>query len=333
MVRNSAIDGVRALAAIAVLCFHTRMVGFRAGFFGVDIFFVLSGFLITSILAREIDKTGHIAFGHFYLRRLLRLAPPLLVVVIAYVVLAPYLFTNESAWRWSDAAISMFYVSDYSLAFWHVPHILAFTWSLSVEEHYYLLWPLALLVVMRAPAKRRIFIMLVLFALATVWRSYVYYVSNDWMQTYFRFDSHLTGLLLGGLIALLPEKKFMHQARVIFLLGAVGIMICLLVLKSFQPIVMLGGFTAVEISAAFVIFALSRDQYMIGAKLLSVPPLPFLGLISYAIYLWHYPIAVLLRSHLSRIPLTFATLGLSIILATVSYFCIERPMAVWRRHL
>src|SRR5690349_20309645 len=140
MSRNSALDGARALAVLLVLLHHTRVPGFAGGFIGVDVFFVLSGYLITSILLREADSAGDIRIGRFLLRRALRLYPPLLLMLSAVLILGPSIWPTEQLGM--PVLISALYLSDYATAFYGPLSVIGHTWSLAVEEHFYLLWPI-----------------------------------------------------------------------------------------------------------------------------------------------------------------------------------------------
>ncbi len=125
---------------VLVISDHCGVPVFDQGYFGVDLFFVLSGFLITRLLVDEIDATGRVDVQRFYLRRLLRLTPPLLLFLTAYLVIAPSLWPQlDLMVHVRDVALVAFYLSDYSQAFWNNPKVLIHTWSLSVEEHFYLI--------------------------------------------------------------------------------------------------------------------------------------------------------------------------------------------------
>src|SRR5687768_11060779 len=130
------LDGLRALAVCAVLAFHAGAPMAQSGYLGVDLFFVLSGFLITSILVAEHERSGTIAVGRFYVRRALRLYPSLLLMLAVFVVVAPLLWPELPAARY--ALWSALYLSDYTRALIGEPEVLSYTWSLSVEEHFYL---------------------------------------------------------------------------------------------------------------------------------------------------------------------------------------------------
>jgi peptidoglycan/LPS O-acetylase OafA/YrhL len=184
-----------------VLGYHCRVPGLNPGYFGVDVFFVLSGWLITRLLVEETEAQGRIDLPQFYLRRLLRLGPPLLLLLLVYLAVAPTIWPQLSEGEHlRDAALTGFYLSDYAFAFWEIPKLLRHSWSLSVEEHFYLIWPLVVLLLARCDARRRILILAGLFVLATAWRVFEYY-HTGWDATYYRFDTRISGLILGALLA------------------------------------------------------------------------------------------------------------------------------------
>ena len=198
---------MRAIAALLVVADHCRIPGFEGGFYGVDLFFVLSGYLITRLLIDEHTSSGSIDLPRFYLRRYLRLTPPLLALLAAYLVFGPILWPQfDLWWHVRDALVAAFYISDYARAFLQLPHIVQHTWSLGVEEHFYLLWPLALLGLLRLPARWRPAALFGLFVAATAWRMIWYDDVSDWPETYFRFDTRMAGLMLGALMVTLPPE-------------------------------------------------------------------------------------------------------------------------------
>ena len=304
-----ALDGLRALAVLAVIGFHMHVPHMGGGYMGVDVFFVLSGFLITSILLSE-EAAGGIRLVKFYLRRARRLYPALLGMVALYL-----LTDSKSLVAWQDAGIALAYLSDYSVAFWHRPMVLQHTWSLAVEEHFYLLWPLLLPFVAKLPRKGIVYLLGAVFIADTVWRMYV-----DQFAGYgagFRFDTRLTGLTLGCLIAFLPRREFpwwipyaVFVALAAWLWSPPGFML---------PILLGPGLTMMEIAAAFAVLWAAN-----GARVLSWEPLAYIGRISYGLYLYHYPIYLLVRTTttdwrviaLWTVPATFA-------LAMLSYHTIE----------
>lgn len=290
------LDGLRALAVLVVVGVHTGVPGFAGGAIGVDVFFVLSGYLITRLL-RESRPT----LGEFYLRRFWRLTPPLALMLAVYVVVYSVLIPGYPHWR--DALLSLAYLTDYSRAFWHLPTYVAHTWSLSVEEHFYLIWPLVLL--RWNPSLRTL---VVAYALATVWRWL------PWQEAaYLRFDTRIAPLLLGCIIAHVPRGRFPAWPALIALAAGTA-----LDPWQWDGVAGAGAVMAVEAAAACAILGTSPAW-------LSHRWAVYLGKLSYGIYLWHVLISVYLVDVMlvSWREAVIYTLPGSIALAAVSYHTIE----------
>ncbi|HVV80330.1 MAG TPA: acyltransferase [Pseudolabrys sp.] len=332
---NPAFDGLRAIAAMLVLGYHCRVPGLNPSYFGVDVFFVLSGFLITRLLAEETEAQGRIDLPQFYLRRLLRLGPPLLLLLLVYLTVAPTIWPQLSEGEHlRDAALTGFYLSDYAFAFWEIPKLLRHSWSLSVEEHFYLIWPLVVLLLARCDARRRILILAGLFVLATAWRVFEYH-HTGWVATYYRFDTRISGLILGALLATcLPSIGQIsdRMANIIGVIACAVLVICLRVGYWRSPWALVTITTLIEMSAAGLLVSASVSQSWVSTTL-STPPLAALGVISYGVYLWHYPIAAYFRDWLpwqQAVPIVAIS---AIAAATVSYLTIERPLRRYRHSL
>lgn len=290
-----AMDGLRAIAVLMVIGFHSRVPGFEGGFIGVDIFFVLSGYLISRVLTENPD------LARFYVRRARRLIPALALMLTAYVAIAPFIDPTYPHAR--DTLLSFFYLSDYAVAFWDIPKYLRHTWSLSVEEHFYLLWPL--IFVRWRPGVRAL---LIAYLVATAWR----WNWTGFLEAYSRFDTRLSGLLLGCVIAQLRIRYTFPAWPALVVLAAAcenywwgGVAI--------QGI----GFTIVELASAVAILGTPPKWLANGV-------LVYLGKVSYGIYLWHYPIARFMREADASWQMNLAaTLIGSVVLAVVSYHTIE----------
>lgn len=308
-----ALDGVRAIALFMVLAFHAGAPGWGAGFFGVDLFFVLSGYLITRILIAEHDRSGTIQIARFWLRRLRRLAPAMLAMLAAFLLVAPWAFPQyPMSINIRDAAMSAIYLADYARTLDLPPGVLDHMWSLSVEEHFYLLWPLVLLAVLRLPRSTAAVAVAGLYVAGTLWRWWnVGDLEEPW-QVYHRFDTHSTGLFLGCLLGLV-------KARLPGYYFAFGTFAMLLVLDSFahqKVSTALYGFTAAEICAAAMV--LSQPRWLGWA------PLAWIGRMSYGAYLWHYPVVRWMHSQDFgwEARLVGSAIG-GIALAALSYYTIE----------
>lgn len=182
---NPEFDGLRAIAALLVIGFHAVAPLLVGGFLGVDIFFVLSGFLITRLLLDEQDREGRIELRRFYLKRLLRLTPPLVVMLALYAICAPLLIPDYDH-HGRDALLAGLYLSDYTISLTGAPMFLDHTWSLAVEEHFYLIWPAVLIAAHRLPRERLVSVLFVAYAVATIWRG-ACIQWQTWGEVYYRF--------------------------------------------------------------------------------------------------------------------------------------------------
>jgi peptidoglycan/LPS O-acetylase OafA/YrhL len=296
------LDGLRAVAVVAVILFHSAPHGpFSGGFVGVDIFFVLSAFLITGILAKQQP------LSRFYLHRAIRLVPALLLMLAGYLAAAPFVWPNYNHAR--DALLTLVYVSDYSYTFWRTPAHLQHTWSLAVEEQFYLMWPFALAALLRTrnPAAWLAAAYLGL----TLWRLAF---ARDWLTYYYRFDTHATGLAAGAVLYFLLPRLVIARRHLVAACAVLGA-----VLVSGNIATAWIWITPAEVAAAVMIASAVTD----GSALLRAPPLVWIGKLSYAMYLWHFPIAHAVRGSLGFAATAAVTLGGSIALAALSYCTVE----------
>ncbi|HQQ70321.1 MAG TPA: acyltransferase [Alicycliphilus sp.] len=324
---NPALDGLRGVAIVLVILSHAHVPMFDGAFYGVDLFFVLSGYLITTLLLQELQREGRLDYWRFYRRRLWRLTPALALFLLAYCVFAPMLWP-ELGDMYSDALVSLLYLADYGIAFFDSPGTLLHMWSLSVEEHFYLVWPPLLVVLARAVPRGRLWqATLGLLLLAWAWRVLWVLQGQQFYEIFFRFDTRATGLLAGSLLAaLLLERPAWFEAlrqrltHFMWLVMAVP----LLMAQTWDDMnAMLWGMTVVECAAAVVLLALLRRDGAIY-EMLSTRVLVVLGKLSYGIYLWHYPVVRYLRSDLPWPAVVALTLALSTALAALSYYTVER---------
>jgi peptidoglycan/LPS O-acetylase OafA/YrhL len=332
---NPAFDGLRAIAAMLVIADHCRVPGFNPGYFGVDLFFVLSGFLITRLLTEEIETRGRINLPGFYLRRFLRLGPPLLLLLAAYLAVGEALWPQYSLIEHlREAVLAGLYLSDYARAFWGTPQVLMHTWSLSVEEHFYLIWPFAILLLARCEPRRRIVVLFGLFLLASAWRVFEYHHAG-WAATYFRFDTRMSGLVFGALLAsCLPRMDHLSErgANMIGVVACATLIFCLTAGYWRAPWSLVWMTTLAELAAAGLLVSASMPKSWVSATL-SAPPLVGLGVISYGVYLWHYPIAVYFRDWLPWYQTVAIVVAFAVTVATASYLLMERPLQRYRRNL
>ncbi|MEJ8813583.1 acyltransferase [Variovorax ureilyticus] len=312
-----ALDGIRAIAIAMVLVFHSGFHPTGGGYLGVDVFFVLSGFLITKLLASEMAQHGRLDLASFYGRRALRLYPPFLIVLACVTLPGHILWPDIPIWR--DAALAGLYLSDYAQALHYVPSPLTYTWSLAVEEHFYVLWPLALPFVLRS--RNPVRVMLMLYLVAFMWRL-LNLSALGWYPTYFRFDTRASGIILGCMLALMPTQAPPKYAGVLALV--------LLLFAAAPPSwgLMYGlGLAApvAEVAAAILVLCAFHSSH--ESRLLAWAPLAYLGRLSYGIYLWHAPLMFWMRERgFSRPAILIGGGALAVALAALSYHLIDRPV-------
>lgn len=327
---------MRAIAALSVAGSHSWLPALAGGFYGVDMFFVLSGFLITRLLYDEYAATGRVDLPRFFLRRFLRLTPPLLALLAAYLVIAPFAWPEYSPWaHLRDAALTAFYLSDYARAFWGAPHVLQHSWSLGVEEHFYLIWPLVFLALLRLPARWRLTALFCLYVAATSWRMINEDDTSPWRETYFRFDTRASGLILGALIATALDKVDRIPEQFGNVAGAFAVYalaLALMVGRWQLPSSLEWTMTLAEFGAAALLIAASAPRSWVS-RLLSTPPLVALGILSYGIYLWHYPAAYFFRERLPWYETLPIVLLIAVPMAGLSHVLLERPLRGFRRSL
>ena len=330
------LTGLRAVAIGLVLLEHNLRV-FHGGFIGVDIFFVLSGFLITTLLVREYQQWGAIKLTHFYARRILRLGPALAIMLAVYLLIA-LISADNRADHMKAVLISGTYMMDWSQSLNHgPPGYLTHTWTLGVEEQFYLFWPLILIVALRY--KLTIWKVLVSLIIAvTLWRGYlVYHTGNDDAQrTYLSFDTRIDTLLFGCLIAVAPLQRLRAVASRFPTLPLVIFALLALVLRWDSASMNVVGFTLVAALAAWLLVgAMSGSSRALASRFLRFGPVEYLGRISYGVYLWSLPIGLALANPPGTDPHTFRAFLLTCVLtvsaAAISYHFVEQPILSRRR--
>lgn len=327
---NPALDGLRAIAVVMVVAFHTNVPFVRGGMIGVDIFFVISGYLITGILRSELVKTGSIDLRDFYARRLWRLMPALVLAMagtyLFYRIVRPYTNIN------GDIIASLLYYADYRIALAHFPTTIKHTWSLAVEMQFYLVWPLFLLATRHMDDRALLRLLLVLFAAATIWRCLNVMALSDWNRSYYSFDTRLSGLLLGAALAVSGWQQ-RTSATTADRIGAGALLLltilCISLQWKYTPSLTTGVLLA-ELAALALIMGLWVER-SIAAKALSAPWLVYVGKLSYAIYLWHYGLAVVLRHELTPALSFPITLVAATALSALSFHYVETPCLAWSR--
>jgi len=338
---------MRALAVLAVFFYHAGVGWMPGGFLGVDVFFVISGYLITSLLLREFRAGGHVRLGRFWVRRARRLLPAVGVLIAVTMVAAAILEPDRIDQLRGDALASLLYVANWHFIYAHQsyfeqfqrPSLLTHLWSLSVEEQFYLFWPLAFAAGMKLLGRRRLLLGVLAGALASVALAWVLFdPGHDASRVYYGTDTHAVGLLAGVALALVwsPIELRRHRSGPLVgpVLDFVGVLALGYVVLSFVHVhdydlaLWHGGYLWLALVTALLLAVLAHPAARLG-RLLGQPPLLWLGLRSYSFYLWHYPILMLTRPgidvHLPRgflIPLQLLAV---LVLADLSYRYVELP--------
>lgn len=340
------LDGIRALAVLAVLCYHAGFGWALGGFLGVETFFVLSGFLITALLLNEWNGSGRIDLRGFWVRRARRLLPAVWLLLSALPLLA-FLLARDSLPRLQeDIPAALLYVTNWVYILREVPYFEAFgrppllqqLWSLAVEEQFYVFWPLALLLLLRITGKSRALLagtVLLMAAGSTLWMAFLYSPSEDPLRIYYGTDTRAAGFLIGAALAIIRPpggRGFAHRPWVDHSLGWAGLSVLLFLftyLNEFQPALYHGGFLAAAIASVLLIVGASAPGTLLG-KLFEHPIPRWIGTRSYSIYLWHWPVLLLTRPgidvDLPALPMRFAQLAMTFVLAELSYRWVETPI-------
>ncbi len=340
-----ALDGLRALAVLAVVAFHAGATWLPAGFLGVDVFFVISGFLITTLLLRESDSDGAISLADFWRRRAARLLPALLLMLAgvgAYLLLA----APDLIWRFlQDVRFALLFVTNWDFILRDVPYFAQWQpslgthlWSLAVEEQFYLVWPLAVVVALRLGGRRAVGIMALVLAVASALLMGLLYVPfADVSRVYFGTDTHAFGLAVGSSLAVLVHTRpqtIPSNRIVLTLSGAAalaGIIAAMALLHEWDGFLYRGGYPGIAILAGLAVAVATTEENAL-VRSLSWRPLRWIGRRSYGIYLWHWPLLLLpAPAALAGIELTeplglLLRLGLLVALAEFSFRLVEVPL-------
>lgn len=342
-----ALDGLRAVAVCAVIAYHLQFSWARGGYLGVDVFFVLSGFLITSLLTEEVAANSRISLSAFWIRRARRLLPALVLVLGAIVLFSA---VGNSALNKStlpgDVWSTLFYFANWHFIAGHnsyfaqflVPSPLEHAWSLAIEEQFYVLWPLivALLVRVGRGAWRRVAmgatVALVLFSVADM--ALITRGGGDLTRGYFGTDSRAFELMIGALLAL-----WLGNARSVIApkrwyppggwLALAGLLTCFGFLGGPPRWMFDGGFLGVSILTAIILANIALEESGVLGSVLSVQPLRWIGRISYGLYLWHWPVFVLLSTAttgLSSWQVDVLRIVITLAAATASFYLVEEPI-------
>lgn len=344
------LDGIRAIAVIMVLAYHLKLALFKSGFLGVTVFFVLSGYLITGILISEVEEEGTIDLKNFWLRRIRRLVPAVMsmavVIIFVSAVVNRIIFTKGckdflasvlgfNNWWQIFNKVSYFEAAGVPSPFTHC-------WSLAIETQFYLIYPLILLGIYKLAksrgegrAKRGLLfagVTLLLALISVILMIVLFDPQQDASRVYYGTDTRAFSLLFGALLAILWEYRMVPRrfsASVNMVLGSVSFVVLLVMtiaINGSSNFWYRGGQLVGTILTVLVIYTVSGRKTWLS-RFLSHPVLKWIGDRSYSIYLWHYPIILLISKGIKASWwITLIELVLSVALAELSYRFIETPI-------
>ncbi len=340
------LDGLRALAVIGVVLYHAEA-GLPGGFLGVEAFFALSGYLITALLLAEWRGSGRIDLVSFWKRRARRLLPALLLTLAGALVCGALLLPEESGGLPGDVLAALAYVMNWRLVGGEQsyfdpmlrPSLLQHLWSLAVEEQFYLIWPVLFLGGMRYLRARGLLVAtLAAAAGSAALMALLYQPDADPSRIYYGTDTRASGLLLGAALAMVwrPGAESPGRAargRLIDGLGLAalgGLLLAVFALDSAHPLLYRGGLTLVAAATLVAVMAVTHPAARLMPAALGWAPLRWIGVRSYGIYLWHWPIVNVTRPYLDVSidgpPLLLLRLALVVALADLSYRAVELPV-------
>lgn len=341
------LDGLRALAVLAVLGYHGGIVGLPGGFLGVEVFLVISGYLITALLVAERNATGRLNLKDFFIRRARRLLPAVGLLLVVVSAVSVVFLPDEVAGLRGDVLSALFYVQNWHQIFADQsyfaavarPPLLRHLWSLAVEEQFYLVWPIVFAVGIRVLGRRSLLVGVVAGAVASaVWMAVLFSPLVDPTRVYYGTDTRASGLLLGVALAMvwppwrlrtnvtIGGRALLDGIGVAALLGLVGLMATL---GEFSTVLYRGGFFVTGVLSVVVIAVLVHPAARLGT-VLGIAPLRWIGLRSYGIYLWHWPVFMLTRPGLDVAwpgwVVVVVRLGLTLGIAELSFRFVEMPV-------
>ena len=340
------LDGLRALAVIMVLAYHLKIPFAKSGLLGVTVFFVLSGFLITRILITEIEETHTIDLKNFWVRRIRRLIPAVLSMAVVIIFVSAVVNRVVFKKGCKDFVASVLGFNNWWQIFNKVSYFEAagapspFThcWSLAIETQFYLIYPLVLLLLARVVRgrKKRGKVFAIVSALLTVvsmiLMAVLYNPNGDPSRVYYGTDTRAFALLIGALAAIQLEYRIIKvklPRKIWALIGSISLIVltCMMVfISSYSSFLYYGGQAIVSLLTAFVVYAVTVSRSMLN-KILGHNALKWIGDRSYSIYLWHYPIIILISGgKKSAWWIMIIEIVLSVVLAELSYRFIETPI-------
>jgi peptidoglycan/LPS O-acetylase OafA/YrhL len=341
-----ALDGLRAVAVLAVIFYHLGYTWSPGGFLGVDTFFVLSGYLITSLLLVEWNRHDTVDFKAFWVRRARRLLPALFIVLAAIAIWAAIVLRpDQLASLRNDGLATLFYSANWRFVLSGQSYFAQFAtaspfrhaWSLAIEEQFYLVWPLVVfgcLTVARGRL-RVLAIVTTIGAVASIAAMWLLFTPGDPSRVYYGTDTRAHSLLIGVLLAIILTAHVPQSPRVQHGIHVAGVVAFALLVVAYATIsdravwMYHAGYALFALTAVFVVASAVIPGASPVRALLSFPALVWIGTISYGLYLWHWPIEIALtpqRVGVSGVELDILRISLTFAIATASFYLVERPI-------
>jgi peptidoglycan/LPS O-acetylase OafA/YrhL len=325
------------VAVLAVVLYHFGVSWAPGGFIGVDVFFVLSGYLITTLLLLEHDRTGGIALRSFWGRRARRLLPALIVTLVGVSAYSAFVATApERSTLRGDELASLFYVANWHFIVSHASYFQAFgpasplrhMWSLAIEEQWYLVWPVVVALCLRVSRRRLCATSVVLLVVSAGLAFALYHPLGDPSRVYFGTDTRAQALLVGAVLAFIVPR-LRGRTHLVGWLGLAAVAVLVAELHDSSAHLYRGGLTVVALVAAALVAGATSDRRTPLVRVLEWSPLVALGTISYGVYLFHWPVALWLtsaRTGQHGVALFALRSGVTLLVAVLSFLLIEQPV-------
>ena len=335
------LDGLRAIAVIMVVGYHLKLPIFKGGVLGVTIFFVISGFLITRLLLQELDSSNKIDLKNFWIKRFKRIWPALILMIMVTIIVCAIfnrvLFTKAAR----DFVSSLFGFNNWYQIFNDIsyfdnggaPSPLLHCWSLAIETQFYIIFPLIIILINKINKDKYKEVLSVvtgvLIVISTILMALLFDPTGDPTRVYYGLDTRAFSLLIGALLAIITNFNFSLKKVINDIIGIVSlVVICIFVYKlaGYDSFLYYGGYVIVSILTALVILSILRKNSLLS-KVLSFPVLDWLGKLSYSIYLWHYPVIILISGGIkSSWYIMLLEIVVTLVLASLSYYLVEVPI-------
>ena len=341
----SGLDGLRALAVIMVIGYHLKLPLFKGGVLGVTIFFVISGFLITRLLLQELEKNNSINLKNFWIKRIKRIWPALIfmisVTIIISAVFNRVLFTKACR----DFFSAIFGFNNWYQIFNNIsyfdnggaPSPLLHCWSLAIETQFYLIFPLIIILISKIKSNKKqryqllSIITILLIIVSGLLMALLFNPTGDPSRVYYGLDTRAFSLLIGALLAIFTQCDFNFSLKrnINDILGIISLaVVCFIVTRvaGYDEVLYKGGYLITSLFTALVILSILRRNSLLS-KILSIPVIDWLGKLSYSIYLWHYPIIILISGgKKSSWSVMLIEIVLTLVMSVISYYLVETPI-------